>query len=680
MGDQPTNFQSFFANVPDPLQSFYAGQTAARAREASAQQQQFQAQQNQATLNAAQLKAQAIAAAIAKPSPDSYRAAALTDPDHAAGILGALGNLTEEQRRTEVGHAAAVDGYLQSEQYDKARASVQQKRDADANAGLDTSDDDALLDQIKNSPKAARAHSGIMMASLDPKTFAPTLNAYDASQKQGALLPGEVAQQPVEADLKAAQAAQARAQTDQILHPRDAFKSAGNDPLTGRPYVLNERTGDVTGGQPGGAATSNNGALDNVVTAIMGAENATGNPNAKNPASSATGNGQFVKGTWLDIFPKLHPELAAGKSEDQVLAYRASPQYSREATTAYAQQNAGKLEDAGLPVNAATLVMAHRLDAGPAQAVLNAARTAPDTPLKSILPPSYLAKNPELVKQTAGGYTQGLIDKFGASPIDSSPGDPNATGDEYLKTLPPQRARLIRSIAEGDAPMPTGRSATTGAGQALMEQVLQYDPTASALNLPARQATRKDYTSGKSAAQIKSLNTLAGHAEELDASIDGLRNTGIPLNNTVANWLGEHTGDAKIQKAVARFDGWVSPVSSELTTLLRNGGGNESDVQNWIKQLKHDKSPTSLHQTVQDIVRAAQSRLGALQDSYNQGMQTTDKPLPFLRPSTQQIFDRLSGMPAQGASAQAVAPAIAVDPQGKRHVYDAASGQWRPLS
>jgi len=46
--------------------------------------------------------------------------------------------------------------------------------------------------------------------------------------------------------------------------------------------------------------------------AIERAENSTGNPAARNPNSSAMGNGQFIKSTWLDMIRRHAPELAQG--------------------------------------------------------------------------------------------------------------------------------------------------------------------------------------------------------------------------------------------------------------------------------------------------------------------------------------------------------------------------------
>ena len=68
-------------------------------------------------------------------------------------------------------------------------------------------------------------------------------------------------------------------------------------------------------------------------------ENPSGDPTAKNPLSSATGDGQFIKGTWLDLIKNTRPDLAAGKSDDEILALRNDSKLSQEMTARYAANN-----------------------------------------------------------------------------------------------------------------------------------------------------------------------------------------------------------------------------------------------------------------------------------------------------------------------------------------------------
>ncbi len=146
---------------------------------------------------------------------------------------------------------------------------------------------------------------------------------------------------------------------------------------------------------------------------VNGAENSTGNPAAKNPNSSATGNGQFTTDTWLSTIRQARPDLA-GQSDQQLLALRSNPALSAQMTAAYGQQNAGVLQQAGMPVTSATLGMAHRLGPADAITVMNA---DPSKPLAAVLSGDVIARNPDLARQTVGSFINGSALKYGNQPV-----------------------------------------------------------------------------------------------------------------------------------------------------------------------------------------------------------------------------------------------------------------------
>jgi hypothetical protein len=123
---------------------------------------------------------------------------------------------------------------------------------------------------------------------------------------------------------------------------------------------------------------------------VVGSENATGNPAAQNPNSSATGDGQFIKSTWLDLVKRNAPDVAAGKSDADILALRADPKLSRRMIQAYGDENRAELAAAGLPAGDGEAYLAHFAGLGGAKAVLLA---DPSTPLRDILTPDAIAAN-----------------------------------------------------------------------------------------------------------------------------------------------------------------------------------------------------------------------------------------------------------------------------------------------
>jgi hypothetical protein len=121
--------------------------------------------------------------------------------------------------------------------------------------------------------------------------------------------------------------------------------------------------------QTGGAA------VDAVVERIIRIES-NGDPNAKNKRSSATGLGQFLDETWLDLIRTHRRDLASGRSQDKILELRRDAKVAREITTRFTEQNAGMLRKRGLPVTPGTLYLAHFAGGAGAVAILAALEDA----------------------------------------------------------------------------------------------------------------------------------------------------------------------------------------------------------------------------------------------------------------------------------------------------------------
>jgi hypothetical protein len=141
-------------------------------------------------------------------------------------------------------------------------------------------------------------------------------------------------------------------------------------------------------------------------------------PNAKASTSSATGAGQFIASTWLGIVRRNAPEVAAGRTDQEVLALRTDPVLSRRMVDALAGENAKAYESSGIKPTDGNLYLAHFLGAGDAVKVLKASA---DTPLTAIVSPASIEANPAVFGQvkTAGQIAQWADGKMG-------PGIPSA--------------------------------------------------------------------------------------------------------------------------------------------------------------------------------------------------------------------------------------------------------------
>ena len=116
-------------------------------------------------------------------------------------------------------------------------------------------------------------------------------------------------------------------------------------------------------------------AIHAVVERIIGVES-HGDPNAKNKRSSATGLGQFLDETWLDMIRAHRPDLGQGRSQDEILELRRDAKIAREITARFTERNAEMLRKRGLPVTPGTLYLAHFAGGAGAVAILSAMENA----------------------------------------------------------------------------------------------------------------------------------------------------------------------------------------------------------------------------------------------------------------------------------------------------------------
>ena len=150
-------------------------------------------------------------------------------------------------------------------------------------------------------------------------------------------------------------------------------------------------------GSTGGTAFPDD-AVKRYVDQVVKAESG-GDANARNPASTATGLGQFIEETWLSLFKQAFPDRAQGMTDAAILALRRDADISRQMIEDYAAENADVLRRAGVSVDEAALHLAHFLGAGDASKVLTAAS---GTPLQGLISSASIRANPTIL---GGGRT-----------------------------------------------------------------------------------------------------------------------------------------------------------------------------------------------------------------------------------------------------------------------------------
>lgn len=141
-----------------------------------------------------------------------------------------------------------------------------------------------------------------------------------------------------------------------------------------------------------------------MVDQVIGVES-SGDPFAKNPRSSAKGSGQFLSETWLEMINRYRPDLAQGRSREEILQMRNDPNLSRDMTQAYADQNSAFLRSKGIDPTPGNTYLAHFLGAGGASAV----HANPGETVLALLGPEAVRANPFLRGMTG----QDVIDWAG---------------------------------------------------------------------------------------------------------------------------------------------------------------------------------------------------------------------------------------------------------------------------
>lgn len=150
----------------------------------------------------------------------------------------------------------------------------------------------------------------------------------------------------------------------------------------------------------------------------------------QNPFSSASGDGQFVKGTWLKVL-KTNPEFAgviAGKSDAEILALRSNVQVGDQAILAYGRANAAQLQKDGVTPTKANVGLAHGYGSAGAEAILHA---DPGTSMAAIVG-EKVAENNRVGDKTAGQVVSNFQQRFGGAAFNAQAGAPSVQAN-----LPP---------------------------------------------------------------------------------------------------------------------------------------------------------------------------------------------------------------------------------------------------
>ena len=210
------------------------------------------------------------------------------------------------------------------------------------------------------------------------------------------------------------------------------------NPPDNRPFLQRwlpglERYGWRFGADPASYTGGSSSFLDRLSSA-----ESRGNVNARNPLSSATGEFQFTRDTWLSVAHRYGGSRVAGLSDDALLALRSHPTFAREMAEAHARFDiAPGLAARGAPTSDLGLYAGWHFGAEGGASVMNAPGSMP---MNQILSQRAIAANPYLRSLTAGQWRERFSGSFGGG---------GGGGTQALSVQPGQGVQIMIFDATG---------------------------------------------------------------------------------------------------------------------------------------------------------------------------------------------------------------------------------------
>lgn len=221
-----------------------------------------------------------------------------------------------------------------------------------------------------------------------------------------------------------------------------------------------------------------------------------------------------------------------------------------------------------------------------------------------------------------------------------------STGEESLAGLSDADKATVKLMAEYKWPIPPG-GIRNPKQLALLQRAAQYDQTFAPAEYTIRQKSKMDYSSGKSFQNIRSLNTLAGHLDNLSKSAEALNNSSTkPINYLLNKAESSVMGDPRLKV----FETDVNAVTNELGQLLRGGAVTDQDVKRWQGAIGSSDSPAQLKATIHEFADLAKSRLDALQQGY-EGVMRKPADIQIMSPKAKASFKKLGVLSDEEISA-----------------------------
>lgn len=182
----------------------------------------------------------------------------------------------------------------------------------------------------------------------------------------------------------------------------------------------------------------------------------------------------------------------------------------------------------------------------------------------------------------------------------------------------PGRAAEIRSIVDGDTPIPSPASRVPNAIETRRLVFQAAEPGFTDATHATRMATKKSMATGKIGDVLTAQGTLFNHLNELQATAEDLRNTPYPVINKLGNVIGLNTGDPRVTN-MAEVKHRVSEEAEKY--FGGTGGTTVSGLAQAQKELNEAQSPEQLEGAIGKMVKLVAGRQSELTAQINRGLQ-----------------------------------------------------------
>ncbi|MFH1739490.1 MAG: hypothetical protein ABIH23_10830 [bacterium] len=193
-----------------------------------------------------------------------------------------------------------------------------------------------------------------------------------------------------------------------------------------------------------------------------------------------------------------------------------------------------------------------------------------------------------------------------------APGETIERDENALIGQPEGTANIVKMIADGRMAMPGGFALRSEYWQNILNLAARYEPGFDASQWRVRLDTRVDFSKGKAAAQIRSLNTLIKHLGSLWKSIDTLDNMRFKMGNRFANWLASETGST----ALKPYESFSEAVSGETAALLKGSSPSIPEIKAQKELHDVNDAPEAQRAAALATLEVAEGRLSALRGQW----------------------------------------------------------------